>query len=529
VFGLAVALIIGSGGGARAADETAAPTNEELFKELKAMKERIQTLEQQLKQASQAAPAPSAAQPPPAPTPSAAQPAPPSESRPGVVQSPSAPVPSLSAAAPPASEPGSPLIAQPGMRPETGDKAIFGLMDSPVEGVRLGAYGEFKFGSKQNPAANGQWQTGFDAARFVLLPTYRFSDNIIFNMEIEFEHAGAGFDDDDKLHGTAEIEQAWVDFLISPYFNIRSPGIDLVPIGYTNQYHEPTLFYSVNRPEIDNGLGNGLIPTTWASPAASIWGKIVDGLNYQFQVSASLEDFGSGFDARTEGNTVPSGPYAPGIDGINGLDFAPPPRGDFAQLVNNLGYALRLSYTPSFLPGFAGSTSGYFSPNIEPRGAHADDGTPLHHASIGIIDSEFRYRIPSTGLELRGEYAQVFFGSPRNMRANNDGDPTNNVGKTMWGLSGEVAYHIGIGHALGVSWEAVPFYRYTYMNRQTGGFAGTDENAPTGAGQEQFHTVGFALFPGKKLVLKFNYQKVLDRQQGGAKSDSVLGGIGFFF
>src|SRR5262249_9440784 len=479
---------------------------------------------------------------PPAPgvsPPPQSTPAPPSEVAPGTPPTPGVtPLPQV--APPPPSEvaPGTPprpgvltdpLVVTPRDQPTAGDKAIFGLVDSPLEGLRLGSYGEFKFGSLQNPAANGQWQTGFDSARIVLLPSYKFTDNIIFNAEIEFEHAGAGFDDDDKLHGTAEIEQAWIDFLISPYFNVRSPGIDLVPVGYVNLYHEPTLFYSVNRPELDNGVGNGLIPTTWSAPAMSIWGKIVDNLNYQFQVSASLEDFGSGFDARTEGNSVPPGPYAPGVDGLNGLASARPPLGDFKQLLNNLGYALRLSYTPPFLPGFAGSTSGYFTPNIEPRGAHGDNGLPLHHTSLSIIDTEFRYRIPTTGLELRGESAQSCFGTPANLRANNDGDPTNNVGKTMWGLSGEVAYHVPLGNALGVNWEVVPFYRYTYMNRQTGGFAGADENEPTGAGQQQFHTMGFAIFPGRKLVLKFDYQIVVDRQVGGAKSNSVLGAVGWFF
>jgi hypothetical protein len=33
------------------------------------------------------------------------------------------------------------------------------------------------------------------------------------------------------------------------------------------------------RPELDNGL----IPTTWKAPAASIWGQIIEGLNYQFK------------------------------------------------------------------------------------------------------------------------------------------------------------------------------------------------------------------------------------------------------
>jgi hypothetical protein len=429
---------------------------------------------------------------------------------------------------PPASAQPSPApTALQGRPPVTGNKDIFGLIPSPLEGLKLGAYGELKFGTHQNPDHQGQWQNGFDAARFVLLPTYQFTDDIIFNAEIEFEHAGSGFDADDKLHGTAEIEQAWVDFKIAPAFNVRSPGIDLVPVGYINQHHEPTLFYSVNRPE----LATGLVPTTWATPGASVYGTIVDNLGYQFQISSSLEDFGDGFDKRTAGNRVPPFPagYAPGIDGKNALGFARAPRGDFRQLSSDLAYALRLSYTPSFLAGFAGSTSVYFTPNTTPRGAYADTGAPLGRSSLTLVDSEFRYRVPATGWEFRGEYVQVFFGNPANLRANNDSDPSDNVGRIMYGLSGEAAYHVPLGTFLGGRWEAVPFYRFTFEDLQTGGFRGTDANAPTGAGQLQIHTVGVALFPTPKLVLKLNYQKVRDRERGGARSDSVLGGVGFFF
>src|SRR6266478_9121749 len=66
---------------------------------------------------------------------------------------------------------------------------LFGVAPSPVSGLKIGMYGEIKFGSSQNPAANGQWQNGFDMGRVVLLPTYQVTDNIVFNAEIEFEHA----------------------------------------------------------------------------------------------------------------------------------------------------------------------------------------------------------------------------------------------------------------------------------------------------------------------------------------------------
>ena len=75
----------------------------------------------------------------------------------------------------------------------------------------------------------------------------------------------------------------------------------------------------------------------------------------------------------------------------------------------------------------------------------------------------------------------------------------------------------------------MPFYRYTYENLQTGGFSGTDPNTPVGAGKLQLHTAGVAVFPTPKLVLKFTYEKVIDRERGGPKADSVLGGVGFHF
>ena len=492
--------------------------NEALLKKLAQMEQRIQMLEGKLKQKQAAAPA----------SPETTQPA--SSSK---VQPP--PTPAAATATPPSSPPARAARAQiatasaapsptPTAPPNNG---ILGVADSPVPGLSIGAYGEINFGTMQNPAANGQWQKGFDAQRLVLLPTYAITPNIIFNAEIEFEHAGSGFDNDDKLHGTAEIEQLWIDFKIIEQFNWRAPGIDLVPIGYINQHHEPTQFYSVLRPE----LYRGLIPSTWKVPGSSVYGTIADGLKYQVMVSTSNEDFGGSFDQRTEAKTVPlpGTPYPAGIDGVDALALSRPVRGDFQQLGNAVAVSGRLDYAPAFLPGFAGSVSAYYTPNTTPRGAHDDFGNFLGRSSLTVFDAEFRYRVAGTGLELRGEYVRVNFGHPENLRANNDSDPTNNVGKTMYGYSGEIAYHVPLGNILNSDWEAVPFYRYTQVNFQTGGFAGTDENTPTGQGQRQYHTAGFAIFPSPKVVLKATYQRVIDKSIAGALSDSFLGGVGFFF
>jgi len=411
---------------------------------------------------------------------------------------------------------------------DNANRDLFGVAASPIPGLKLGMYGEIKFGSQQNPAAGGRWQNGFDMGRVVLLPTYQVTDNIIFNAEIEFEHAGLAFDSDDKSHGAVTIEQAFFDFKFNDYFNFRSPGVDLVPISFNNLYHEPTLFYSVQRPE----LANGLIPTTWTAASTGFYGKIVDGLNYQFQISQSLEDFGDNFDHRADGSVIPGG-YEAGVNGSEALKLARAPNGDFSQLSNTIAYTGRLSYTPSFIPGFAGSTAVYYSPNITPRGAYAlnldADTAPLGKNSITIFDTEARYRVPNTGLELRGEYAYVRFSNPENLRANNDGIDDNNVGKSMYGYSGEIAYHFGVGSFLGSDWEVVPFYRYTRQNLQTAGLFGVDPNAWTGSGDQTYHDVGVAVFPTPSLVLKLNYTKRYDKSATGPQSDSVLGGVGWLW
>jgi hypothetical protein len=468
------------------------------------------------------APAPAAGEP--------GKPAAPSAAAKDPCSPPPSPPPPPAAATPPEA----PLLPPPPGEPAAaGNKPILGVLDSPVPGLSIGAYGEIKFGWFQNPAAGGQWQNGFDAHRIVLLPTYAITPNIIFNAELEFEHGGIAFDPDDKLHGSVDVEQIFVDFLIMDQLNWRSPGIDLIPIGYINQHHEPTQFYSVNRPE----LYNGLIPSTWRAPATSIFGTITDGIKYQLQLSTSLEDFGDDFGLRTDANTVPTFdpntglpiPYAPGITGLEALALSRPVVGDFRQLSNTMAVAGKLDFTPPFLPGLGWSVSAYYSPNTTPRGAHDDFGNLLGASSLFMVDAEFRYRIPNTWLELRGEAVGVTFGNPANLRANNDTDPTNNVGKTMYGYSGEIALHIPMGTILKSEWEAVPFFRYTYQNLQTAGFAGTDFNCPTGAGQQQFFTAGVAVFPSPKIVLKATYQHVKNNAPLGVNADYFLGGVGFFF
>ncbi len=418
-------------------------------------------------------------------------------------------------------------LERPVANGQSGESAPKRSPSPSADALSIGAYGEVKYGAVQNPDANGAWQNGFDGGRFTLQPAYQFSDRIVLKAEIEFEHGGIALDDDDKLGGSAEIEQAYLDFTVNEHLHWRAPGIDLVPFGYTNLYHEPTLFYSVDRPE----LAQGLVPTTWFEGSTSIHGELAGPVSYQIQVSTSIVDDGGNTRNATDAGTPPAGGYPAGIDGHSAFGLSRATVGDFHQESDQLGYALRLAYSIPAIPGLQGSSSAYWTPNVEPRGAYATDalGTPLGslgRCAVTLVDTELRYRPNHDGIELRGEAVGAHFSRPSELRANNDGDDTDNVGRTMWGVSGEAAYHCACPLT---AWELVPFYRYTVQDLQMPGVAGRDANAPDGTGRQQFHTFGVAAFPTPQIVLKVDCRIARDGSSSTPKDDHVLGGVGFFF
>ena len=175
----------------------------------------------------------------------------------------------------------------------------------------------------------------------------------------------------------------------------------------------------------------------------------------------------------------------------------------------------------------------YYTNDTTPRGAYGtnlDDTTrPLGGSDLILYDTEFRYRPPETGFELRSEFVQINFGDTNNLRANNDTDPTNNVGNDMYGYSFEGAYHYDFSSSDVTPWEFVPFYRFSKIDLQTSGVGGTDPNDPTGANDMTYHTFGAALFPTREVVLKADYQIVQDKDPESSNQKAFLGSVGFFF
>ena len=86
-----------------------------------------------------------------------------------------------------------------------------------------------------------------DFHRFVLLFGHSFSNRIKFWSELELEHSRV---EGREEGGEVALEQAYLDFLIKPYFNVRA-GMLLSPVGIINERHEPPSYNGVERPFVE--------------------------------------------------------------------------------------------------------------------------------------------------------------------------------------------------------------------------------------------------------------------------------------
>ncbi|KAA6345105.1 hypothetical protein EZS27_007297 [termite gut metagenome] len=120
----------------------------------------------------------------------------------------------------------------------------------------------------------------FDLPHVVLYTSYNFGRGWKFSSEIEFEHGGTGttyeiensesgeYESEIEKGGEVALEQFWIEKTWTNYANLRMGHI-IVPIGLTNQYHMPTEFFSVLRPEEESAI----LPCTWHQTGISFWGR----------------------------------------------------------------------------------------------------------------------------------------------------------------------------------------------------------------------------------------------------------------
>jgi len=313
-------------------------------------------------------------------------------------------------------------------------------------GYSIGSYGELHYNNSQS--GEGANTTALDFHRFIIYYGYAFSEEWSFKSEVELEHNFVH-----EGEGELELEQAFVNYH-SEHFGFQA-GVILPSVGIINEYHEPPLFLSVERPEYSKYV----IPTTWFGNGAAVYGNIA-GIKWRLALLEDLngDEVGNGIrDGRKKGYSSTAYDMVKNISlnysGIQGLRF---------------GGSLTMNDAP---------TSDYFTTN--------DDGDKIVNdadtASVGITLMELHAKYDSKTIYTVLEYGQISY-------------ENNPLGyKTSGGYYLDLG--LNIGHHFGLNGKLMPWVRISDYNR------GNDDKSQ----HYSINRFGLTYWPISNVVFKFDY------------------------
>ena len=172
--------------------------------------------------------------------------------------------------------------------------------------LHIGGYGEavmtrnfysqsFNRYKKPELYANDKSHGRFDLPHICLNIGYDFGKGWTMGSEIEYEHGGTGsaveieaeeageYEAEVEKGGEVNIEQFWINKeFMGGKLNVKAGEI-IVPVGYSNAYHEPNQFFTVYRPEGEATI----MPNTWHQMGLSVWGRLKD-WRYEAQLLSGL-------------------------------------------------------------------------------------------------------------------------------------------------------------------------------------------------------------------------------------------------
>jgi hypothetical protein len=159
-------------------------------------------------------------------------------------------------------------------------------------GYSIGGYGELHW-NKANDADGNSTKNQMDFHRFIIYYGYNWTEKWTFKSEVELEHNMVGGDKDDidetgttiGYAGELELEQAFVNYHAGNWG--FQGGVILPTAGLLNEYHEPPLFLSVERPNYSKYI----IPTTWFGNGFAFYGNHA-GVNFRVALMEDLEGEG---------------------------------------------------------------------------------------------------------------------------------------------------------------------------------------------------------------------------------------------
>ena len=352
------------------------------------------------------------------------------------------------------------------------------MLDKIDKKLTIGGYGEITY--NQPESSSGE----LDVQRLVMMFGYKFSDKVQFFTEIEYEHVKEVF-----------VEQAFVNYNVGDNISVRG-GLMLVPMGIVNEYHEPTTFNGVERPNVDNKI----VPTTWREIGVGVNGRIPDAsISYQayiFNGFKSAESDGDEVNGLLKGSSGLRGGRQKGIQ----------------STVSSPTFSAKLDYYG--ILGLRLGLSGYFG-----KTQADDDIKDIDGAIIGVsmVGLDARYKLNK--FEARGQF--IYAGL-------NDTDLYNeltgrDLGSSLMGYYIEGGYNV---LPITAKQRLVAFARYEQYDTH----ASTEDNTPRNdAYNRNDLTVGLSYHIVNGVVVKGDYQFKDDALSGSTVNNQLNFGIGVWF
>jgi len=369
----------------------------------------------------------------------------------------------------------------------------FGPAASKVYGVErglsLGGYGEAFYTNFVNDEGHGE-DKDRDRADFLRLVTYmgyRFNESILFNAEIEYEHATTS-STDSASGGSVSVEFAALDFFWKKSLNARA-GLLLLPMGYLNEVHEPPFFYGVQRPETERRI----LPSTWRENGAGVFGRFGESLSYRTYLV-------TGFNA----------------DGFSDAGIRGGRQKGNRSLAEDWAWVARLDWAPTEEWELGGS----FYTGGSGQDQRTDVGKlPDARLSMGELHAQYR----NGPFHSRALFAYSHLGNASSLNRVLERPQDEPIADQMLGGYVEVAYDIW-GTFFSGDKSLSPFLRVEYVDTQNhvpSGFSANRERA------FWLYTPGIQFKPHPNVVLKMEYRNFQPRD--GEIADEVSLGMGFAF
>lgn len=360
------------------------------------------------------------------------------------------------------------------------------LFANPNE-FSIGSYGEAHYNQSihENNFSNGK----VDLHRVIMYMGYKFNDRLQFFSETEFEHVKEVY-----------VEQAFLNYTYNSLLNVKA-GIILIPMGFVNEFHEPTLFNGVERPNVDKYI----IPSTWSEMGFGLHG-LFKRANMKYQIYAVNGFKGYDGSAKINGGGLRSARQK----GAEALMRTPSVTGKLTFFGLN---GLRLGVS-----GYYGTSESSMYNGLDRENQAAIDQADSTRVGIAMTALNMQYTLGKFQLTAVGNYTTM-----SNTKAYNEFTGSN-AAKAIYGYYGELAYRQPLKKNQ-VYPQMIPFVRYENYDTQ---YKVDDNITKSEAYQREELTVGlgYQMTPG--TILKADYQWV--KNGANARPFNVLNiGFGFWF